>query len=224
MKKKTALIILVLLICSVLGILGNNFTKKLALTQAQKSSNTKVTTSIDSTKSDIESSKTTNTDVSSQPSPSSIAKASEATPEVKASTSGSSSNKSSAPTSTKNDAGSTTVPDAPKTEKYNFYIINDITKATLYSSFEDFSAADNNVSKITKIVLNRQFPNKYTVLQSLAGDYYSMIAGLREKSSGFPLSGWCYYVNGVKPSVAASGFPIKSGDKIEWKFLEDGTK
>jgi hypothetical protein len=221
MKKKTALIILVLLICSVLGILGNSFTKKLALTQAQKNSGTKTTVSIDNTKSDIESSKVSNTDISNQPSPASTAKASGATPEVKANTSGSSSNKSSATTSTKNDTGSTTVPIVPKIKNKNFYIINAITGETIYSSFETYSGQDS-VSTVTQKVLTTAGISK-KIVSSLSGDYYSMIAGFAEKNSG-PNSGWCYYINHNKLSVGASGYNPVAGDIIEWKFLEDGTK
>lgn len=223
MKKKTALIILVLLICSVLGILGNNFTKKLALTQAQKNSDTKVTASIDSTKSDIESSKVTNTDVSSQPSPASTAKASGATPEVKSNTSGSSSNKTSTATSTTPNvaSGKATEPVVTESAKIYISIKNEITNTPIYSSFESISDNDT-VSTITKKVLDKTH-TKY-IITGLGVDYYSMIDGFREKSPGFPLSGWCYYVNGVKPSVAASDYLIKSGDTLEWKFLEDGTK
>ncbi len=53
------------------------------------------------------------------------------------------------------------------------------------------------------------------------GGYFSSINGLREKDNG-PSSGWCYYVNGVKPPVGCDSYKPKAGDKIEWKYLADG--
>jgi hypothetical protein len=50
-----------------------------------------------------------------------------------------------------------------------------------------------------------------------------MINGIKERSNG-PLSGWCYYVNGTRPSVSSGRYKLKSEDKVEWKYLKDGLK
>ncbi|MEK6264260.1 MAG: DUF4430 domain-containing protein [Clostridium sp.] len=51
--------------------------------------------------------------------------------------------------------------------------------------------------------------------------YFTMINDLKARDNG-PLSGWCYYVNGVKPGVSCGAYKLKSGDVVEWKYLEDG--
>lgn len=51
--------------------------------------------------------------------------------------------------------------------------------------------------------------------------YISMMYGLSEFAEG-PTSGWCYYINGNKGTVGIKGYTPKSGDKIVWKYLNDG--
>lgn len=51
--------------------------------------------------------------------------------------------------------------------------------------------------------------------------YFTMINNLKERGDGNPLSGWCYYVNGVKLGVSCGAYRLKSGDTVEWKFLKD---
>lgn len=52
--------------------------------------------------------------------------------------------------------------------------------------------------------------------------YFSSIKGLRERGEG-ALSGWCFYVNGKKPSIGAGAYKLNKDDKLEWKYLKDGS-
>ncbi|WP_312693810.1 DUF4430 domain-containing protein [Caproiciproducens sp.] len=49
-------------------------------------------------------------------------------------------------------------------------------------------------------------------------EYVKGIANIYEKDFG-SASGWMYTVNGKQPPVAASGFKLKSGDKIQWLYV-----
>lgn len=49
-------------------------------------------------------------------------------------------------------------------------------------------------------------------------EYVKGIANIYEKGFG-SASGWMYTVNGKQPPVAASGFKLKSGDKIQWLYV-----
>ena len=49
-------------------------------------------------------------------------------------------------------------------------------------------------------------------------EYVKGIANIYEKNFG-SASGWMYTVNGKEPPVAASGYKLKSGDKIQWLYV-----
>lgn len=103
-----------------------------------------------------------------------------------------------------------------KTEQPNFIIYNDINKTTIFSKYTSFNEGETaaNVTKKTLDSNNISYRLK-------DGFYISSMAGLNEFKAG-PSSGWCFYVNGVKSSVGASSYILKSGDKITWKYLSDG--
>ena len=213
MKRKAVLIILVLLISSILGFMGNNFQKKL---NSQISSNKKITLA-DSSKaengaskieSNTESSNTTDTTVT--PSEKKITEDTSITAVTKSSTN--------IVSPKSNTVKPETTPPAVQQTKANFYIIDTVSNTINYSSEENFSGM--TVADITIKVLNRQHISNH-IISSFLGDYFSMIAGLEERSAG-DKSGWCFYINGQKSSVGASDSPLNASDKLEWKFLKDG--
>lgn len=107
-------------------------------------------------------------------------------------------------------------PSASSVSAKNFMVFDEVSGTTLAGLTLSFREGDT-VAKVT--------------LDALQGDcrvtgtgdslYFSRILGLAEKSAG-PTSGWCYYVNGSKPSVSAGAYLLKAGDVVSWKFLKDG--
>ncbi|GKX67032.1 DUF4430 domain-containing protein [Inconstantimicrobium mannanitabidum] len=55
----------------------------------------------------------------------------------------------------------------------------------------------------------------------IVNGYVSSMFDLKERGDG-PLSGWVYYLNGVKPGYGISDCTPKAGDKIVWKYVKDG--
>ncbi|QAT40313.1 DUF4430 domain-containing protein [Clostridium sp. JN-9] len=104
-----------------------------------------------------------------------------------------------------------------KTEQPNFTIYNDVNKTTVFSKYISFNEGET-AANVTKKALD----SNSISYRLKDGFYISSMAGLSEKASGMPSSGWCFYVNGVKSSVGASSYILKSGDKVTWKYLEDG--
>ena len=51
--------------------------------------------------------------------------------------------------------------------------------------------------------------------------YFSSINGLRERGAG-AASGWCFYVNGKKLSISSGAYKLNKDDILEWKYLKDG--
>ncbi|NEZ46399.1 DUF4430 domain-containing protein [Clostridium niameyense] len=103
-----------------------------------------------------------------------------------------------------------------KTQTPNILIQDETTGKTITSTYIDFSN-NPSVGEVTiKVMQGRYEATGY-------GDniYFSSIAGINEKSKG-PLSGWCYYVNGVKASKSAGAYKLKAGDSLIWKFVKDG--
>ncbi|WP_050607679.1 DUF4430 domain-containing protein [Clostridium niameyense] len=103
-----------------------------------------------------------------------------------------------------------------KTQTPNILIQDETTGKTITSTYIDFSN-NPSVGEVTiKVMQGRYEATGY-------GDniYFSSIAGINEKSKG-PLSGWCYYVNGVKASNSAGAYKLKAGDSLIWKFVKDG--
>jgi cytoskeletal protein RodZ len=110
----------------------------------------------------------------------------------------------------------TKVPE-PKKEP-NFIVKDDITGKTIlsiYVSIENKTVAQVTFSELDNKGINYKASGRGEVV------YFTMIDSLKARDAG-PLSGWCYYVNGTKASVSCGAYKLKSGDVVEWKYLEDG--
>lgn len=206
MKKKAVLIILVIFICSAIGIIANNYQNKLI------SQSTVTSTNKDNTK--INDSQTNEKQNSNNPS--NETPVSNTAPESNVSKTTAAANGVTTNTTT-NTKKIQTPPVQQPAASPNFIIYNDVSKQTLYSSNESFDGM--KVADLTLKVLNRENIQKsYTT--SLIGVYFSSIKGLAEKSAG-EKSGWCFYVNGQKISVGSSSCTLKAGEVVTWKFLAD---
>lgn len=106
-----------------------------------------------------------------------------------------------------------------KTETINFTIEDTINNKVLLSSNVNYNG--ETVSTITM----KELENKNIIYKAIGSGnsmYFSMIGGLKERANGNPLSGWCYFVNGVKLSVGSGQCKLNKDDKLEWKYLKDG--
>lgn len=104
--------------------------------------------------------------------------------------------------------------------KPNFYIIDTVNNKVLYKGYVDINS--KSAGDVTlKVLIDNKI--SYRAKGTGGNIYFSSIAGLKERDYG-ENSGWCYYVNGVKPSVGAGSYILKDGDIVEWKYLEDGLK
>ena len=100
-----------------------------------------------------------------------------------------------------------------KVEKPNFTIVDDVHQKTFISKTVEFDGS-KSLEDYTKEFAGGSgayFNNGYVV----------KMFNLKEKSAG-PLSGWVYYVNGVKPGYGMRDCYPKKGDNIVWKFVSDG--
>ncbi|MBU3208109.1 DUF4430 domain-containing protein [Clostridium algidicarnis] len=102
-----------------------------------------------------------------------------------------------------------------KKQEPNVTIVNDITGDVIASGYVNIDG--QKVETVTRKILSDSSIEPPVVRSG----YFSSIAGLKERSQG-KSSGWCYYVNGVKPGIGASDYTLRSGDKLVWKFLLDG--
>lgn len=114
-----------------------------------------------------------------------------------------------------NDSSSTNVQNEEPKQENNLYIYNDVTGESLFTGHVSYDG-----SKTLETIMKEQLSNKGVPYRIAAG-YLSMMYGLNERDAG-PLSGWVFYINGVKSSVGMSGVNPKSGDVVVWKFVEDG--
>ncbi|GIW49283.1 MAG: hypothetical protein KatS3mg079_759 [Caloramator sp.] len=106
------------------------------------------------------------------------------------------------------------------TLKPNVFIIDTINNKVIYKGYVDINS--KTAGDVTlKVLIDNKI--SYRAKGTGGSIYFSSIAGLKERDYGAN-SGWCYYVNGVKPSVGAGSYTLKDGDVLEWKFLEDGLK
>lgn len=101
-----------------------------------------------------------------------------------------------------------------KVEKITIKIIDTINNNTIAS--ETMEITDNTVGDITLDLLKNK-----GISYNCIGGYFRAIGGLKEREAG-PYSGWCYYVNGSKPSIGAFEYKVKNGDVVVWKYVEDG--
>ena len=102
-----------------------------------------------------------------------------------------------------------------KKQEPNVRIVNDITGEEIASGYVNIDG--QKVETVTRKVLS----DSGIAPPVVKSGYFSSIAGLKERHPE-KTSGWCYYVNGVKPGIGASAYNLKSGDKLVWKFLLDG--
>ena len=104
------------------------------------------------------------------------------------------------------------------TKEPNFTVRDDITGKTilsLYVNAENKTVADITFAALDNSNINYKSTGRGEVV------YFTMINDLKARDSG-PLSGWCYYVNGVKSSVSCGAYKLKSGEVVTWKYLKDG--
>ena len=105
----------------------------------------------------------------------------------------------------------------PKKEP-NFIIKDDISGKIILSI--NINSGNKTVGEITISELDNSGISYKTTGRGEAV-YFTMINSLKAREFG-PLSGWCFYVNGTKPSVSCGAYKLKSGDVVEWKYLKDG--
>lgn len=111
-------------------------------------------------------------------------------------------------------SGGSSNPASP--EKANFIVLDAIHNKTLAKAYLDISG--KKVGDVT-----RDYLDSKNINYEDDNGYMAMIFGLWEKDNG-DNSGWCYYVNGAKPSVGENSYTLKSGDIIEWNYVADGLK
>ncbi|SUY46768.1 surface/cell-adhesion protein [Clostridium putrefaciens] len=140
-------------------------------------------------------------------------KISEPTKESKGDTQSSESKNNEVKTETKNNT--TVNPKEPeRKQEPNVSIVNGITGNVIvseYMNIEGKSAYDVTLEILEKNKINKR----------IKSGYFASMAGLEERKPE-KTSGWCYYVNGVKPGIGSLSYTLKKGDKLVWKFLLDG--
>lgn len=99
----------------------------------------------------------------------------------------------------------------------NLVIKDDISGIIILST--NISIENKTVGEITLSQLDNRGIN-YSASGRGETVYFTMINSLKARGAG-ALSGWCYYVNGSKPGVSCGAYKLKSGDVVEWKYLED---
>jgi hypothetical protein len=197
-------------ICSAIGIIANNYQKKLISQSTAMSTNKDNTEIKDNNAGTANQKQNSNSPSNKTTSKSNVSKTSTA---AKGATT--SKNTSSNTTAT---TAVTKPPTANKpTAAPNFFIIDTVNNKTIYSSRENYG--QSNVESITTHILSTE-----KIAYKDAGGYFQMIAGLSDTTyrSQYPNSGWCYYINGKKLDVGAAAYIPKSEDIIEWKFLANG--
>ncbi|QGU95717.1 DUF4430 domain-containing protein [Clostridium bovifaecis] len=107
-----------------------------------------------------------------------------------------------------------------KEQSENLIIYDETEKKTILTAKVDLE--NKTVEEVTQEALKNQEMG-YTMLGSGDTVYFTMINGIQERTKG-PLSGWCYYINGNKPSISAGAYRLKAEDKVEWKFIKNGLK
>lgn len=110
---------------------------------------------------------------------------------------------------------------APKPEA-NVIFINAMENKTIASVYVDLDG--KNAFDVTLEALQKLGRNPRPTQVNRISGYIAGMLDLNEKKSGYPNSGWLYYVNGVKANVGSKDYGLKSGDKLVWKFVDDYTK
>ncbi|MGH4118701.1 DUF4430 domain-containing protein [Clostridium sp.] len=105
----------------------------------------------------------------------------------------------------------------PKKEP-NLIIRDDISGKMILSVYVNLE--NKTVADITRSELDSKGIS-YKATGRGGTTYFTMINNLKERGGGNPLSGWCYYVNGVKPGISCGAIKLKSGDVVKWKYLID---
>lgn len=103
--------------------------------------------------------------------------------------------------------------------KPNFTVTDTVTGRNILSIHIDFSGG--SAADATMKALDAQGIS-YRAQGMGDNIYFSAIGGLKERDAG-PASGWCYYINGSKLGTSAGKVSVGANDRIEWKFLKDGT-
>jgi cytoskeletal protein RodZ len=108
---------------------------------------------------------------------------------------------------------------APVPKKQPNFIIKDDISGKVILSIN----LNNENKTVGDVTISQLASNNISYKASGRGDaiYFTMINNLKNRGVG-PLSGWCYFVNGTKPGVSCGAYKLKSGDVVEWRYLEDG--
>lgn len=99
------------------------------------------------------------------------------------------------------------------TQTINFTISNATNGQVLFSASVTFDGSTTLESYMNTLLTGK--PHK------ISDGYVSMMFNLKERGMG-PLSGWVYYINGVKPGYGIKDYSPKPEDKIQWKYVKDG--
>lgn len=118
-------------------------------------------------------------------------------------------------------APKTAVP-APKPAANVIFIhaADNITLASVYINFNGDTVFNYTLDALNKL----GWDPRPTQIDRVAG-YFKGMLKYNERDEG-PMSGWIYYVNGVKANKGSKdcNSTLKKGDKLVWKFVDDYTK
>lgn len=109
-------------------------------------------------------------------------------------------------------------------EEYNFEIKDEVHNKIIIQKYVELEG--KSVGEITCKVLD-EAKISYKATGSSSNLYFASIDGISHMEAG-PLSGWVYYIKKkdkdeyFKPSVGSSQYVCEKGDKVIWKYVEDG--
>lgn len=218
MKKKIIISVLVVTICAILIAAAGKLQKGMDKNSIDDSNN-KTETSEQSKKSNAEVAKNNSSNISASNAKNAQSSGSSASKQSSTQTAASNKNSNASASSNQTSNSKNQGQKPVQNLKPNFTVTNTVTGRTILSIHIDFSggsAADATMKALDAHGISYR-------AQGMGDNiYFSAIGGLKERDAG-PASGWCYYINGSKLGSSASKVSVGANDKIEWKFLKDGT-